>query len=93
MLGTRHDATTVPESAVQRGQDGLYTYVVKTDNVATIQPIRVEQTQDGKAIIAEGLAPGTRVVVAGQYKLKPGAKIVEAEHPTAAPAVAQRSGG
>jgi multidrug efflux system membrane fusion protein len=93
VLGTRHDATTVPESAVQRGQDGLYAYVVKADNVATVQPIRVTQTQDGKAIIAEGLTPGTRVVVAGQYKLKPGSKIVEAEQAPAAPAVAQRSGG
>jgi multidrug efflux system membrane fusion protein len=93
VLGTRHDATTVPESAVQRGQDGLYAYVVKADNVATVQPISVAQTQDGKAIIAEGLTPGTRVVVAGQYKLKPGTKIVEAEQAPAAPAVAQRSGG
>jgi membrane fusion protein, multidrug efflux system len=93
VLGTRHDATTVPESVVQRGQDGLYAYVVKADNVATVQPIRVAQTQDGKAIIAEGITPGTRVVVAGQYKLKPGTKIVEAEQAKAAPAVAQRSGG
>ena len=93
VLGTRHDATTVPESVVQRGQDGLYAYVVKADNVATVQPIRVAQTQDGKAIIAEGITPGTRVVVAGQYKLKPGNKIVEAEPSPAAPAVAQRSGG
>ena len=92
VLGTRHDATTVPESAVQRGQDGLYAYVVKADNVAVVQPIRVTQTQDGKAIIAEGVTPGTRVVVAGQYKLKPGTKIVEAEQ-AAAPAVAQQSGG
>jgi multidrug efflux system membrane fusion protein len=92
VLGTRHDATTVPESVVQRGQDGLYAYVVKPDNVAVVQPIRVTQTQDGKAIIAEGINPGTRVVVAGQYKLKPGSKIVEVEQ-AAAPAVAQQSGG
>ncbi len=58
VLGTRRNATTVPESAVQRGQDGLYAYVVKAGNVATVQPIRVEQTQDGKAIIAEGITPG-----------------------------------
>jgi len=93
VLGTRHDATTMPESAVQRGQDGLYAYVVKPDNVAVVQPIRVAQTQDGKAIIAEGVTPGTRVVVAGQYKLKPGVKIVEVEQVAPAPAVAQRSGG
>ena len=92
VLGTRHDATTVPESAVQRGQDGLYAYVVKPDNVAAVQPIRVAQTQDGKAIINDGITPGTRVVVAGQYKLKPGTKVVEAGQGTPARAVAQQSG-
>lgn len=93
VLGTRHDATTVPESAVQRGQDGLYVYVVKADNVATVQPVRVAQTQDGKAIISDGITPGTRIVVAGQYKLKPGAKIVEADRAAPAPAVAQQNRG
>ncbi len=93
VLGTRHDATTVPASAVQRGQNGLFAYVVKPDNTAAVQPIRVVETQDGKAIIAEGLTPGTRVVVSGQYKLKPGVKVVEAEQATPAPAVARQSGG
>jgi len=93
VLGMRKDATTVPESAVQRGQDGLYAYVVNADNIATVQPIRVAQTQDGKAIIDGGIVPGTRVVVAGQYKLRAGAKIAEAEQSTAAPAAAPRSGG
>lgn len=92
LLGTRYDAITVPESAVQRGQDGLYAYVVNADNVAAVQLIQVAQTQDGKAIITGGITPGMRVVVAGQYKLKPGSKIAEAEQGTAAPAVVQRTG-
>src|SRR6266568_1080854 len=32
VLGTRHDAATVPESAVQRGPEGLIAYVVKPDD-------------------------------------------------------------
>src|SRR5437773_375114 len=72
VLGTRHDAATVPESAVQRGPEGLIAYVVKPDDSVETRPIRVARTQEGKAIIDDGLAPGTRVIVDGQYKVKPG---------------------
>jgi multidrug efflux system membrane fusion protein len=78
VLGTQDDALTVPESAVQRGPDGLYAYVVDGEDVVKPQPIKVMQTQDGKAIIGDGLTAGTRVVVQGQYKVKPGVKVAEA---------------
>jgi len=42
------------------------------------QTIEVASIQDGIAIIDKGLSAGQRVVVDGQYKLKPGARIVEA---------------
>jgi multidrug efflux system membrane fusion protein len=78
VTGTRSRAATVPASVVQRGPNGLFAYVVKPDDTAAVQAIRVGQIQDGKAIVEEGLQAGTRVVVEGQYKLKPGAKVVEA---------------
>jgi multidrug efflux system membrane fusion protein len=77
VLGVRERAITVPASAVQRGPKGLYAYVVTAEDAVAMQPIRVAATQDGKAVIEEGLAAGTRVVTDGQYKLKPGSKIVE----------------
>ena len=78
MLGSRPQALTVPAAAVQRGQDGTYVYVVDADNTARSLPVRVAQIQDGVAIIDQGLGAGQRVVVDGQYKLKPGASVVEA---------------
>ena len=78
VLGQRAQALVVPAAAVQRGQDGSYTYVVKDDQTVASQPIRVAQIQDGLAVIDQGLAAGQRVVVDGQYKLKPGVAIVEA---------------
>lgn len=90
LLGEHHDAATVPESAVQRGPDGLLVYVVKADDTVAAQPIRVAQIQEGKAIVSEGLAPGTRVVVDGQYKIKPGVKVVDAKQ--AAKTNTQQSG-
>ena len=77
VLGVRENATTVPEAAVQRGPNGLYAYVVSPDETVALQSIQVAQVQDGKAVVDRGLSPGTRVVVAGQYKLKPGARVVE----------------
>lgn len=90
-LGQYHDVATVPESAVQRGPDGLLIYVVKPDNTVAAQAVRVAQIQDGKAIVSEGLAPGMRVVVDGQYKIKPGIEIAEAKQ--ASPKTATQQSG
>jgi multidrug efflux system membrane fusion protein len=81
VLGTRAKALTVPEAAVQRSQTGVYAYVVD-EETKTVQShsISVIQTQDGTAVIGSGLAANQRVVVDGQYKLKPGSKVVEAVH-------------
>lgn len=78
LLGHRVGALTVPDTAVQRGQDGTYAYVVDAGRTARSQPIQVAQVQDGVAVISQGVSAGERVVVAGQYKLKPGAAVTEA---------------
>ncbi len=83
VLGTRQRAATVPASVVQRGPNGLYAYVVNADETVAMQSIRVGLIQDDVAIVEEGLQAGTRVVTDGQYKLKPGTKIVEASKPEA----------
>ncbi|OWT74812.1 efflux transporter periplasmic adaptor subunit [Achromobacter sp. HZ28] len=84
-LGTHTGALTVPAPAVQRGQTGTYVYVIDEHTVARMQPVHVALIQDGMAVIDKGLAAGQRVVVDGQYKLKPGARTVESK-PAAAPA-------
>jgi len=78
VLGERSGALTIPAAAVQRSQDGTYAYTVGTDGkTVQTQAIQVAQIQDGIAVIDKGLAAGQRVVVDGQYKLKPGATIAE----------------
>lgn len=86
VLGVRHDVVTIPSPAVQRGADGLLVYVVKPDDSVEARPVRVAATQDGKAIIQTGLAAGTRVIVDGQVKVRPGAKVREAVAAAAATA-------
>jgi len=70
-------ALTIPAAAVQRSQDGTYVYVVNADSSAKTQAIHVLQIQDDIAVIDKGLTAGQKVVLDGQYKLKPGARIIE----------------
>ncbi|AOB32599.1 RND transporter [Bordetella sp. H567] len=85
LVGTRKQALTVPAAAVQRGQDGTYAYALDDQGIARVQPIRVAVIQDNVAVVDEGLKAGERVVVDGQYKLRPGLHTVEAK-PAAATA-------
>ncbi len=77
VLGQQAQAIVVPAPAVQRSQSGTYAWVVEGDRKVRNQPIRVARIQDSLAVIAEGLNAGERVVVDGQYKLKPGVEVAE----------------
>jgi multidrug efflux system membrane fusion protein len=74
LLETRKGATVVPASVVQRGPDGTYAFVLSND-VALVRPVQVALTEGEEALIDSGLNPGETVVVDGQYKLQPGAKV------------------
>ena len=71
----RRGATTVASTVVQRGPQGTFAYVIKDDQTVEQRPIKVARIEEGKAIIDDGLTPGERVVVDGQYRLQPGSKI------------------
>jgi len=89
ILGTYEKALTIPEAAVQRSQTGVYAYVLGADG-QTVQnrAITLVQIQDGAAIVGSGVKAGERVVVDGQYKLKPGSHVVEVGQGASAPAAA-----
>jgi multidrug efflux system membrane fusion protein len=91
ILGTRTKALTVPEAAVQRSQSGVYVYVVdEASKTVQSHAVSLTQVQDGVAVIGTGLNANDRVVVDGQYKLKPGSKVTESAHD---PAGAASGGG
>jgi membrane fusion protein, multidrug efflux system len=94
ILGNRARAVTVPEGAIQRSQTEVYVYVEDeaTKTVST-QPISLTQVQDGIAVIGSGIAAGQRVVVDGQYKLKPGSKVMEVARPAAGSAAKSAASG
>jgi multidrug efflux system membrane fusion protein len=74
-LTVQPDAILVPSQAVQTGQQGQYTFVVKPDLTVESRPLVVERMIDGEAVIAQGLKPGEKVVTDGQLRLVPGAKV------------------
>jgi multidrug efflux system membrane fusion protein len=90
LVTTLKDATVIPDDAVQHGADGLYAFAVNADNKAELRKIKVSKSIDGRSVVDQGLNPGERVIVAGQYKVQPGSvvatKVAASE---AAPAKAQ----
>ena len=68
-------AIVVPTQAVQTGPDGQYVFVVKPDMTTEVRKVVVDRTDGDNAVIGKGLAGGERVVVRGQLRLAPGAKV------------------
>jgi multidrug efflux system membrane fusion protein len=74
-LDTLRNATTVPAEAVQPGARGQFVYVVKQDQTVESRNVTVGATVGRKAIVEKGVAPGETVVIDGQLRLYPGARI------------------
>src|SRR5689334_18776080 len=72
---TAPNVVTVPSSALQRGQNGYYAYVVKPDSTVETRSLKVGQVSEGVAMVDDGVAAGEQVVTAGQYRLQPGARV------------------
>ncbi|WP_376959524.1 efflux RND transporter periplasmic adaptor subunit [Azospirillum sp. A26] len=76
-LRVEQNALTIADLAVQTGQKGRFVYVVKADETVEVRPVTVERNHGGLSVVASGLKAGERVVVDGQSRLFPGAKITE----------------
>jgi membrane fusion protein, multidrug efflux system len=70
LLETRNKVLVVPNTAVQRGPKGLFTWVVKQDNTVEPRPIATSTTTGDRTIVTSGINDGERVVTDGQYKLR-----------------------
>ncbi|MBE7249521.1 MAG: efflux RND transporter periplasmic adaptor subunit, partial [Actinomycetospora chiangmaiensis] len=74
-VAVRRNVVIVPDTAVQRGQKGFYAYVVGADDTVQVRPLKLGMIGDARALIEDGIKAGERVVVAGQYRLKPGVPV------------------
>jgi len=68
-------AIVVPTKAIQSGQQGEYVYVVRTDSTAESRPIKTTGAYQNLTLVSEGLKAGERVIVNGQLRVAPDARV------------------
>jgi multidrug efflux system membrane fusion protein len=84
LVDTRRNALVIPPTAVQRGPEGLFAWVVGENDIAEPHGIEVGPSTKDLTIVTSGLSGGERVVTGGQYKLKRGAPVTISAPQTAA---------
>ena len=75
LVRTEKNALTVPTAAIQRGPNGMFTYVVKNDSTVEVRPLKVGDESDVLTVVTDGLKDGEQVVLSNQYRLQPGARV------------------
>ena len=87
-LGSIDNAVVIPAPAVQRGPDGDFVYVVQDDAVRQQKVTVGIEVDDRHVQVSDGLKAGDRVVTEGQFRLKPGSKVIALAPGQAPPAPA-----
>ncbi|HSY27629.1 MAG TPA: efflux RND transporter periplasmic adaptor subunit, partial [Burkholderiaceae bacterium] len=75
LLQTRQHVLTIPSSALQRGPDGVFAYVVKADSTIEMRPLTLGEEAGAVSIVEKGLQEGERVTTSNQYRLQPNAHV------------------
>lgn len=75
-LSMTKDAIAVPTKAVQSGQQGDYVFVVTKDGMAEPHEVTTAGTYQNLTVVKTGLKPGDTVIVDGQLRVVPNAKVV-----------------
>ena len=91
LLQVRRHALTVPVTAVVRGPDGTYVFLVGADRVVEKRPVKVGFANKTVAIVDSGLAAGDRVVTDGQYRIEAGSRVEVLAPPAASLAIPQNA--
>jgi membrane fusion protein, multidrug efflux system len=68
-------AVVVPTAAVQVGQQGQYTYVVKSDKSVEYRAVVVERTAGLETVVKSGLKPAETVVTDGHLRIVQGSHV------------------
>jgi multidrug efflux system membrane fusion protein len=79
LIDVKKDILAIPSPAIQRGPDGIFTWVVKPEGTVEPRPVKVGPTTGNQTLVTSGLSEGERVVVNGQYKLRPGSRVAAGE--------------
>src|SRR5260370_15480263 len=83
LADVKKNLVIVPASAIQRGPQGTYVYVVQNGNTAKIQTVTIALTTANSVGLSAGLNVGDVVVVDGQDKLQDGSQVNTSTAPAA----------
>jgi multidrug efflux system membrane fusion protein len=92
LLDTLQQVVVVPTSAVQRGPEGAFVYVVGADNKVAVRSIAVTQQDDALAVVSKGVATADLIVTTGFARLKDGAEVTVSPPPDMKPAASSDLG-
>jgi multidrug efflux system membrane fusion protein len=71
----QHQVLTMPAGALERGPDGLFTYLVNADSTIAVAPVTIGEQNNETVVVQNGLKAGDKVVASNQYRLQPGSHI------------------
>ena len=88
-LGTLHGAFLLPQSAIQRDNDGAYVYVVGSDDKVVEKRVELGDQRGADWVVLSGIDAGAHVMVSGIQKANAGEKVKAVPyHPSASAAPA-----
>ncbi|HDS0923487.1 TPA: efflux RND transporter periplasmic adaptor subunit [Stenotrophomonas maltophilia] len=71
-IGSIRNGTSLPERAIQVGEDEATVMVVNDENVAVRRAVTLAGQAGGRWVVQSGLTPGDKVIVDGWHKIQPG---------------------
>ncbi len=74
-VDAKQNVVTIPPSALQRGPNGLYAWVIKPDNTADQRYVEATTPDSKTVIVTKGLNAGEKVVVNGAYRVQAGTRV------------------
>ena len=74
-VGAVANAIEIPTAAIQHGQKGLFVFVADDQNRAALRAIHMAAQDATTAAVSDGLKPGEKVIVTGQFLLQPGTPV------------------
>ena len=81
LLEVKRGTMLVPSTAIQRGPDGTFVFVVKEDQSVSVRAVTVGVVHSEETSIEKGLSANELVVIDGTEKLREGTKVdVRATH-------------
>ncbi|MBT2767369.1 efflux RND transporter periplasmic adaptor subunit [Stenotrophomonas sp. ISL-67] len=82
-VGSVRNGTSLPERAIQIGEDEATVMLVNDENIAERRAVTLAGQAGGRWVVQSGLTPGDRVIVDGWHKIQPGQPVSIQSEPIA----------